>query len=110
MKKTISAQAAGVKLQSAFAEAQQSACGTCKFPAPFWGPGVGPGTGYWYVKMPPSCPQGCLSAIARVWSAFTMEYEIQREPYDVGAHHQERLRFTRLNSSRNPPGRRQNER
>ena len=110
MKKPISADAARIYLQGALADAQQSACQTCKFPAPFWGPGVGPGSGYWYIKMPPSCPSGCLPVIVRVWSAFTMEFEIQREPYDAASHREERTRFQRLTSSGDAPRRRQNER
>lgn len=114
MKKPISSNEAAIYLQGAFTEAQQSTCRTCQFPASFWGPAAaGTGAGYWYLKMPPSCPHGCVSVIARLWAAFTTEYEIQREPYDAGSHREQRTLFPRQTSPRDARFarvRRQNER
>ena len=110
MKKPVSPEAAVIHLQRAFAEARPSTCKDCRFPAQFWGPAVGPGPGYWYIKMPAPCPHGCLAVIARLWAAYTTVYEIQREPYDASSHREQRTRFPRLNASRDALGRRQNER
>lgn len=90
MKTTISVTEATVHLLREFDKARPPGCRVCTFPKPFWGPAVGPGPGYWYLKMPPPCPDKCLLVIVRVWGAFTSEYDIEHRPYDTVAHREQR--------------------
>ena len=83
MKTTISLTEATVYLQREFEKARPPDCKTCTYPKPFWGPAVGIGTGYWYLKMPPPCSEKCLAVIAQLWAKFTTEHEIEHRPYDT---------------------------
>ncbi len=67
-------------LIAAFDKARPAQCHSCRFPLPFWGPGVGMSSGYWFMPSPAACPNDCHRVIAELWARVTTEYELASPP------------------------------
>ena len=98
MKKNLSATETAMLLQREFARLKPVECKTCTAPAPYWGPGIQNGTGYWYLRMIPACRFHCNQVISKIWADITNEYQIQRSEAESGR--------TRFEGARHETGRR----
>lgn len=59
-----------------FAESKRK-CASCLVPFPFWGPGAGSSTGYWYLPTPDPCSNGCDRVLLELWARITAQYQIE---------------------------------
>ncbi|MEO5676520.1 MAG: hypothetical protein ABIQ84_03155 [Usitatibacter sp.] len=84
MKKTLTAAEAKELLEREFARLKPAGCSSCKVPIPFWGPAVVTGTGYWYLRVLPDCPDHCGRVISTIWADITTEYQIERSAAESG--------------------------
>jgi hypothetical protein len=84
-KQTMTAENLYAFLEAEFKKVRSPECSTCVVPKPFWGPSAGLGQGYWYMKTPADCPQGCRQALAQIWARVTTDYEISAPAKDTVA-------------------------